>query len=290
MTRAIELVLAPQEKDLGEELRVQRLLPQVARRAIGPFVFFDHLGPVTFGEGRGLDVGPHPHIGLATVTYLFEGQIIHRDSLGTTQAIDAGAVNWMTAGRGIVHAERTDPARRRAGERLHGIQVWIALPQSMAECEPSFHHHPADTLPSFAIGDARLTVIAGDAFGRVSPVAVASPMFYIDARFGAAAELSVPAEHAERGVYVVEGDVTVDGTRVAPHHVAVLAPGGAVRLRSADAARVMLFGGAPLDGRRTIWWNFVAASRERIEQAKADWRAQRMGKVPDEVGYIPLPE
>ncbi|MBL8698863.1 MAG: pirin family protein [Alphaproteobacteria bacterium] len=289
MTSAIALILPPNESDLGDGFRVRRLLPQVARRAVGPFVFFDHMGPASFAEGHGLDVRPHPHIGLATVTYLFEGQIVHRDSLGIVQPIDPGAVNWMTAGRGIVHSERTAPSRRRSGERLDGIQVWVALPQAQAECEPSFVHHPAQTLPRFASGGAQLTLIAGESFGQRSPVAVASPLFYADARLAAAGELALAAEHEERACYVVDGSVQVDGETIAPHHVAVLVPGAPAVIRSAGPARVMLFGGAPLDGPRTIWWNFVASSKARIDQAKADWAAQRMGRVPGESEHIPLP-
>lgn len=290
MSEIIELLLPPKEKDLGDGFQVRRLVPQVARRAVGPFVFFDHMGPVAFAPGRGLDVRPHPHIGLATVTYLFEGEILHRDSLGVVQPIRPGAVNWMVAGRGIVHSERSAPETRAAGQTLHGIQTWIALPQALAECAPSFRHHAADALPRFADGAARLVLIAGSAYGRTSPVEAPSPMFYLDAVFETAGDCALPDGHIERGVYVVDGAVRLDGSPVPRHHVAIVAPGATPRLQADAGARVMLFGGAPLDGPRTIWWNFVSHDKARIEQAKADWRGGRFAPVPGESEFIPLPE
>lgn len=289
MNDPVELILSPRESDLGDDFRVRRLVPQVARRAVGSFVFFDHMGPVGFPAGRGLDVRPHPHIGLATVTYLFEGEILHRDSLGVVQPIRPGAVNWMVAGRGIVHSERTAPERRAQPHVLHGIQVWIALPEAMAECAPAFTHHPAASLPRFTRGDAELTLIVGAAYGLSSPVEAPAPMFYLEASFAGAGALDLPDAHAERAVYVVEGDVRVGATPVPPHHAAVLRPGAPAMLAASGPARVMLFGGAPLDGPRTIWWNFVASSKARIDQAKADWTAQRFGAVPGETEHIPLP-
>jgi redox-sensitive bicupin YhaK (pirin superfamily) len=290
MSDAIEALLLPKEKDLGDGFHVRRLVPQVARRAVGPFVFFDHMGPATFAPGSGLDVRPHPHIGLATVTYLFEGEILHRDSLGVVQPIRPGAVNWMVAGRGIVHSERSAPETRAAGQTLHGIQTWIALPQKLAECAPSFRHHPAETLPRFTDGAARLVLIAGSAYGRSSPVEVLSPMFYLDVVFEATGGCALPQRDQERGIYVVDGEVRLDDAPVPRHHVAVLSPGSAPRLNAQAGARVMLFGGAPLDGPRTIWWNFVSHDKARIEQAKADWRAGRFARVPGESEFIPLPE
>jgi redox-sensitive bicupin YhaK (pirin superfamily) len=260
-------------------------------RHVGPFVFYDHMGPVDLAPGRGMDVRPHPHIGLATVTWLFDGTIRHRDSLGSLADIRPGAVNWMTAGRGIVHSERTPPEARAAGQRMHGVQVWVALPQADAETAPEFHHHDADALPKIARPGAELVLIAGNAYGQASPVKVFAPMFFVEARLEAGAELVLPEEHAERGVHVAEGALEWGGVELATGQVAVQAGPPAPPLRAREASRVMLFGGAPLDGERHLWWNFVASTNERIEQAKADWRAQRFGKVAgDEEEFIPLPE
>lgn len=286
----IERLIEPREQDLGG-FTVRRLLPHRTRRQVGPFVFLDHLGPVDFAPGSGVSVRPHPHIGLATVTYLFEGEILHRDSLGYVQPIRPGEVNWMTAGRGIVHSERSAPEVRAAGGRLHGIQAWVALPQADEEMEPAFDHHPAATLPRFTLGGAALTLIAGSAYGERAPAAVRAPTFYLDARLAAGAALPLPEEHAERAVYVAEGDIELDGEPLRTGQLAVLAAGGAPLLRSAAPARVMLLGGAPLDGPpRTIWWNFVSSRRERIEQAKRDWAEGRFAAVPGETEFIPLPE
>lgn len=286
---AITHLLKPRVKDLGG-FSVRRLLPDFHVQSVGPFLFFDHMGPATLPPGEGMDVRPHLHIGLATVTYLFDGEILHRDSLGSVQAIKPGDVNWMTAGRGIAHSERTPAALRESGHRLHGIQTWVALPKASEEVAPSFHHHGAETLPRLQLGGADLHVIAGHAFGHTSPVKVYSDTLYVAVTMPAGSEFRVPAEHPERGVYVVEGDVSLDGEAIAPEHLAVLEPGRDVVLRAHGPARLMLLGGAPLDGQRFIWWNFVSSSKERIEKAKADWREERFEPVPGETERIPLPE
>jgi redox-sensitive bicupin YhaK (pirin superfamily) len=283
-------ILEPKLHDLGG-FQVRRVLPQLRARHIGPFVFFDHMGPVQFAPGHGVDVRPHPHIGLATVTYLLSGAMEHRDSLGSVQTIRPGDVNWMTAGRGIVHSERSPTAERAAGDSVHGIQIWVALPQHAEEVEPSFHHHPAQTLPRFGSGDARLTLIAGRAFGETSPVVTFSNMFYLAAEIAPGGRMHLPAEHVERAVYSTDATLSIEGTQLAARHLAVLAPGNAVEIRAVDgAATVLLCGGDPLDGERHLYWNFVSSSRERIERAKADWKALRFAPVPGETEFIPLPE
>ncbi len=284
---AISLKISPRERDLGG-FSVRRILPFARRRQVGPFVFLDHMGPKTFAPGEGLDVRPHPHIGLATVTYLFEGQILHHDSLGVFQAIEPGAVNWMTAGRGIVHSERTDPQRRASGGRLHGIQAWVALPVEHEEVEPAFHHHGAATLPRFERDGVGLTLIAGSAFGHESPVTVFSRLFYLDAIMPAGRGIVLPAEYPERAVYVAEGELTVDGETVSAGECAVLMPDVLPRLDATADSRVMLLGGDALEP-RIIWWNFVSSRHERIEQAKRDWREGRFDPVPGETDVIPLP-
>lgn len=282
-------LLKPHTRDIGG-LEVKRVLPGFPHRMVGPFIFLDHMGPAAFSGGNGIDVRPHPHIGLATVTYLFEGEIVHRDSLGSVQAIAPGDVNWMTAGRGIVHSERTAPERRRAGARVHGIQTWVALPRASELAEPAFHHHPEATLPRVSAPGVELRVVAGTAFGERSPVAVFSPTLYAAARMQAGGAFELDAEHEERGVYVVEGEVAVAGASVPSQHLAVLEAGRRVEVRAASAARVMLLGGAKSDGDRFIWWNFVASSRERIEEAKGLWREQRFTRIPGETEFVPLPD
>jgi redox-sensitive bicupin YhaK (pirin superfamily) len=276
--------------DLGDGFMVRRMLPVLQARHVGPFVFFDHIGPATFAAGKGMDVRPHPHIGLATVTWLFEGMIRHRDSLGSLADIRAGEVNWMTAGHGIAHSERTPPEQREGGQALHGIQVWVALPQADAEVAPAFHHHAGAELPRIRQPGMQAVLIAGSAYGERSPVKVFAPMFFLEVQLAAGAELALPPEHAERGVHVVEGAIRWGGLEVAAKRMAVQAGPSAPTLHALEASRLMLFGGAPLDGERHLWWNFVASTRERIEQAKADWLAQRFPKVPgDENEFIPLP-
>jgi hypothetical protein len=277
--------------DLGDGFTVRRLLPALLARHVGPFVFFDHMGPADFSPGKGMDVRPHPHIGLATVTWLFEGSIRHRDSLGSLADIRPGEVNWMTAGRGIVHSERTPPEARRDGQRLHGLQLWVALPREDAEVAPEFHHHGAHELPRIERDGAELLLVAGTAYGERSPVKVFAPTFLIEANLADGAALEWPEEHTERGVFVVDGEVDWGGVAVSAGRMAVQAGRRGAPLRSRGPSRLMLFGGAPLDGERHLWWNFVASSRERIERGKADWSAGRFGVVPgDEEEFIPLPE
>lgn len=289
MTTTAPLIIDPKLHDLGG-FSVRRVLPHASARHVGPFVFFDHMGPATFPPGRGIDVRPHPHIGLATVTYLFEGAIEHRDTLGFVQTIRPGDVNWMTAGRGIAHSERTPAAERAAGHALHGIQVWVALPRDAEETDPSFHHHDAAALPRFERDGVALRLVVGAAFGQRSPVMTFSDMFYLGAEFPAGSVLRLPPEHAERAVYAADADLLIDGAPLAAGQLAVLPEGTDVEIRAADATRAILLGGARLDGERHLWWNFVSSSRERIERAKADWQAGRFGKVPGDDEFIPLPE
>ena len=293
MTTCILDRIAGRARDLGG-FSVKRVLPIAHRKLIGPFVFFDEMGPARFEPGNGMDVRPHPHIGLATVTYLFEGRIRHRDSLGSFQDITPGDVNWMTAGRGIVHSERTHPDDRANGYAIHGIQSWVALPVADEEIAPDFVHHPASTLPRIVRDGAQLSVIAGTAYGAQSPVAVRSPTLYVAADLDAGAVLPVCNEHEERGVYVVEGSVEIGGEHFAPGELAVLVPGSAAAITANVASRVMLLGGAKLPEERTIWWNLVSTRPERIEQAKADWlrygeAGSAFPSVPDEHEFIPLP-
>jgi redox-sensitive bicupin YhaK (pirin superfamily) len=284
------LVIDPRPRDLGG-FTVRRLLPAAANRMVGPFIFLDHMGPAVMERGKGMDVRPHPHIALATVTYLFEGEIIHRDTLGSELAIHPGDVNWMLAGRGIAHSERSSPEARARGVRIHGIQSWVALPTAHEEDAPAFAHHPASTLPKVSRPGAELTVIAGTAYGARSPVAVLSPTLYVDARLDAGARLTIDEGHPQRAVHVAEGTARIGDREIGPGVMAVLRPGAEVSVEAEEPSRVMLLGGAPLDGDRHIWWNFVSSSKERIEKAKDDWRSGRFGKVPgDEKEWIPLPE
>lgn len=282
---------------LGDGFTVLRAVPQAAVRSIGPFVFVDHFGPHDFPVGAGLDVRPHPHIGLATVTWLFDGEIVHRDSLGTVKTIAPGDVNWMVAGRGIVHSERSDPSRRVQPHRLHGMQTWVALSAEHEDHAPLFEHHPAASLPRIERDGVRLTVIAGHAFGARSPVGVFSPTLYCALELSAGARFVVTAEHEERALYVASGVVAVEGESLARGTLAVLSPGQDVTLTADPAALVMLLGGAPV-GPRLLWWNFVATARERVTEAQVAW-AQfdpsrgsadgRFGAVPGEHEFIPLP-
>jgi len=284
------LVIDPRPRDLGG-FTVRRLLPAAANRMVGPFIFLDHMGPAVMERGAGMDVRPHPHISLATVTYLFEGEIIHRDTLGSELAIHPGDVNWMLAGRGIAHSERSSPEERARGVRIHGIQSWVALPTAHEEDAPAFAHHPARTLPKIERGGAVLTVIAGTAYGAESPVGVVSPTLYVDALLEDGARLTIDQKHEQRAVHVVEGSARIGERRIAPGVMAVLRPGAEVTVEAGGPTRLMLVGGAPLDGDRHIWWNFVSSSKERIERAKDDWRNGRFGKVAgDEKEFIPLPE
>jgi redox-sensitive bicupin YhaK (pirin superfamily) len=289
MHGAIRNLIEPRPRDLGG-FSVRRVLPAPGLRMVGPFIFFDHIGPAVFAPGTGIDVRPHPHIGLATVTYLFEGAMLHRDSLGVVATIEPGAVNWMTAGRGIVHSERTGPELRASGHRIHGIQSWVALPREFEEIEPSFRHHTAASLPEFTVGNATVRVIAGDAYGRASPVEVLTATLYVDVALPPGASLQVPGEHEERACYVAEGRLLIGGDEVTAGQMALIEPGADVRLDSPSGARALLLGGAAADGPRHIWWNFVSSSQERIEQAKRDWREGRFAAVPGETEFIPLPE
>ncbi len=287
---ALETVLRGHAREV-DGFSVSRVLPSLARKHIGPFTFFDHLGPSELPAGRGFDVRPHPHIGLATVTYVVEGEIIHRDSLGFEQAIRPGAVNWMTAGRGIAHSERTSAELRQTGTRLHVVQLWVALPQSHEEMAPEFHHHPADTLPEFSVGAAHVRLLAGSAYGHTSPVRIFSPLFYAEATLPAGASLSLPEGHEQRGVYVLSGALSCNGTALEERALALFNPGGTPSVLAETEVRILLLGGAPPDGPRYLEWNFVSSSRERIERAKADWKAGQFPKVAgDDVEFIPLPE
>lgn len=283
------MLLKPHVRDLGD-FTVRRLLPGHAKKLVGPFIFFDHLGPATFAPGTGIDVRPHPHIGLATVTYLFEGAFMHRDSLGVVQRIEPGDVNWMTAGNGIVHSERTPPDLRASGTRMHGIQTWVALPQQHEAVAPGFEHHPKTTLPTLNRPGATLRLIAGSGFGLRSPATTYSPMFYAALELAAGASFVLDPEHVERAVYAASGEILVDGNELPEATMAYFDPGTPVRIEARSAAKVMLLGGDPMDGDRHIWWNFVASDRASIERAKTRWRNGEFAKVPGETEFIPLPE
>lgn len=286
----IDMVITGRRRDLGG-FEVQRILPYAKRRLVGPFIFFDEMGPAEFPAGEAINVRPHPHIGLATVTYLFEGEILHRDSLGSEQPIRPGAVNWMTAGRGIVHSERVTDDVLNSVNRMHGIQTWIALPLEKEEMEPSFRHHPAETIPKISREGVEMRLIAGTAFGEESPVKGESPMFYLHLEMTAGAQIDVPVEHAERAAFVVEGSVEIDGQTFGSGNMIVFREAVPVEIFAKADSRVMLLGGATLQGKRHIWWNFVSSSEERLEQAKTDWKAGRFPKVPgDAEEFIPLPE
>ncbi|MFA7603095.1 MAG: pirin family protein [Novosphingobium sp.] len=286
----IELVIDQRRRDLGGGFEVGRVLPFAKRRMVGPFIFFDHMGPVDLPAGipREMDVRPHPHIGLSTVTYLYEGEVMHRDSVGSEQAIFPGEVNWMTAGRGITHSERFERARSE-GQRVHGIQAWVALPEADEECDPAFTHHGLSDLPTFEEQGISGRLIAGKALGLEANVKTHSPLFYLHWELAAGSRAELPADYPERAIYVATGAIEVDGQRIEAGRMAVLSPGGSVAILALEPSTVMAVGGEPV-GQRFIDWNFVSSSKERIEQAKADWRAQRM-KLPDldHDGFIPLP-
>jgi redox-sensitive bicupin YhaK (pirin superfamily) len=284
----IDVRIVPQPRDIGG-FDVRRALPAIQRRMVGPFVFWDEMGKATFAPGVGIDVRPHPHIGLATVTYLFSGEIMHRDSLGTVIPIRPGEMNLMTAGRGIVHSERTPPDVRAAGHTLHGIQAWVALPLGHEECEPAFAHFGSAQLPLLSDGGLSLRLIAGEALGARSPVETPMAMIYADAELAAGATLLFEARYAERAIYTVGGELEIAGERFGPSQMLVLKPGMAFTARAISAAGCMLLGGDPLDGPRHLWWNFVSSSRDRLEQAKADWTEGRFAGVPGDKEFIPLP-
>ena len=288
---ALEIVVVPSSHDLGDNFTVRRVLPSRQKRMVGPFVFLDEMGPHLFTPGKGLDVRPHPHIGLATVTYLFSGEILHRDSLGTVQAIKPGDVNWMTAGRGIVHSERTAQEQRAHGSTLSGLQCWVALPGVHEECDPAFVHTGVAELPLVEANGVSARIVAGRFLGKTSPVQTLSPMYFVDLNLAPDASVEVPPDYQERAVYVVEGrvDLGPDGVFDAGQ-LLVLKPGRQITLAASGAARLVLLGGDPMDGPRYLSWNFVSSSAERIEQAKQDWREQNFPMVPGETEFIPLPD
>lgn len=284
----IELLIEPRARDLGD-FTVRRALPDKRRQRVGPFIFFDHMGPAEFQPGTGVNVRAHPHIGLATITYLFEGEMLHRDSLGYVQPIRPGAVNWMTAGRGIVHSEKVTAEILASGQRLHGLQTWVALPTGAEQSEPSFEHYPAADVPAVIADGAEIRVVLGSAFGVASPVSTRSETLYVDVLLQPGQAVAIP-EAGELAVYVVEGSVAINREFVDAGVLAILENGAAGTVTAESAARIMFAGGDALEGERFIWWNFVASSRERIEQAKKDWREQRFDGVPGETDYVPLPE
>jgi len=285
----VALQLTGHEKDLGGGFLVRRLLPDARQRSVGPFIFFDHFGPAREQPGVDHDVRPHPHIGLATVTYLFEGAMMHRDSIGSAQLIEPGAINWMTAGRGIVHSERRPEHLRDVPFVNHGLQLWTALPLEHEEAQPAFSHTPAQAIPECAVGDARVRVLVGEAFGARSPVPALSRTLYLDVSLPPGGRMALPALEAQQAIYAVEGELELDGAPLPPRQMAVLAPGAAVALAARSRARLVLVGGDALDAPRHMWWNFVSSRKDRILQASADWEAMRMGTVPGDAEFIPLP-
>jgi redox-sensitive bicupin YhaK (pirin superfamily) len=287
---ALELVVVPRVRDLGDGFAVRRALPHGKRQMVGPFIFFDHFGPVQMIAGKGMDVRPHPHIGLATVTYLFDGHIMHRDSVGNVQEIMPGAMNLMTAGRGIAHSERTPDMQRATGQTMLGLQSWIALPAGREEIDPSFQHYDATRLPVVQDTGLSARVIAGSAFGATSPVSMVSPWFYAEVTLQPGHSAPLDADHEERAIYLVEGAVTIAGDRFEAPRLLVFRPGDRITVVAEQPTRMMFLGGDALEGPRHIWWNFVSSSKERIEQAKADWKAGRFGPVPGEHEFIPLPD
>jgi redox-sensitive bicupin YhaK (pirin superfamily) len=287
---ALELVIVPRVRDLGDGFSVRRALPHGKRQMVGPFIFFDQMGPVQFIAGQGLDVRPHPHIGLATVTYLFDGRVMHRDSEGNALEITPGAMNLMTAGRGIAHSERSPAGARQGTEGMFGIQSWIALPQAHEETAPSFQHFDAASLPLIEDGGVKARVIAGSAFGRTSPVGMLSEWLYAEVVLAAGASAPLDPDQEERAIYVAEGEVDIAGDRFEGPRLLVFRPGDRITVRALRDARLMFLGGAALEGPRYIWWNFVSSRKERIEQAKEDWKTGRFAPVPNETEFIPLPE
>jgi redox-sensitive bicupin YhaK (pirin superfamily) len=287
---ALELVVVPRVRDLGDGFEVRRALPSEKRQMVGPFIFFDQMGPAQFLAGHGLDVRPHPHIGLATVTYLFDGRVMHRDSEGNALEITPGAMNLMTAGRGIAHSERTPASARRGGDGLFGIQSWIALPPTHEEIDPSFQHFEATDL-SVVEGDGLWArVIAGSAFGQHSPVGMFSEWFYTEVVLEPGASAPLDPDHEERAIYLVEGEVDIAGEAFEAPRLLIFRPGDRITVRAMRRARLMFLGGSALEGPRYIWWNFVSSRRDRIVQAKEDWKSGRFAPVPDETEFIPLPE
>ncbi|MBX9711508.1 MAG: pirin family protein [Xanthobacteraceae bacterium] len=286
----LELVIVPRTRDLGDGFQVRRALPHGKRQMVGPFIFFDHFGPMQFLAGKGMDVRPHPHIGLATVTYLFDGSIMHRDSEGNIQEIQPGAMNLMTAGRGIAHSERTPDVQRANGQSMLGLQSWIALPVAREEITPSFQHYGASSLPVVQDKGFKARVIAGSAFGASSPVDMVSEWFYVEVTLETGMSAPLDTDHEERAVYVVDGEIDVAGDKFEGPRLLIFRPGDRITIKAVTPVRMMFLGGTALEGPRYIWWNFVSSSRERIEQAKEDWKTGRFAHVPNEHEFIPLPE
>lgn len=287
---AIETVIIPRARDLGG-FEVRRALPSAQRQMVGPFIFFDQMGPAEFLVGGGIDVRPHPHIGLATVTYLFDGEVMHRDSLGTELSIKPGELNLMSAGRGIVHSERTSEAAKALGPKLFGIQSWVALPESHEESAPVFIHYGADQLPMLDDHGISVRVIAGEVMGVKAPTETAWPTLYADAILAAGSSIPLDATYDERGIYTISGTVDIAGDAFEPGQLLVFKPGDAITIKATSDARFIILGGEPMDSKRYIWWNFVSSSNERIEQAKEDWKSKRFDIVPgDEDEFIPLPD
>ena len=288
----VETLIVPRTSDLGDGVVVRRALPSAQRRTVGPFVFLDEMGPVMFQPGTGMDVRPHPHIGLSTMTYLYDGAMMHRDGAGNVQEIRPGEVNWMTAGRGIVHSERSPDAQRQAGQRLHGLQMWVGLPRQHEETDPGFVHYGLDVQPTVEGEGVFAQVVAGSLFGKSSGVKTLSPLFFGDIVMKASATVVIPAEYEERAAYLTVGTVEIEGQTYQPGQLIVFAAGEPITVRAVDDARFAILGGEPLDGPRFVWWNFVSSSKDRIEQAKEDWLRNRFDQVVpgDETEYIPLPE
>lgn len=285
---AIELIIEPRDKDLGG-FSVRRTLPTAQRKMVGPWIFFDHMGPAEFPAGQGINVRPHPHVNIATVTYLFEGEILHRDSLGSVQAIRPGDINLMVAGSGIAHSERERPEVTAVAHRLHGLQLWLALPERDEETDAAFHHYPAADIPALTVDGVALRVMMGSAFGVASPVKVFADTLYVEAQLHAGQRIALPSAD-ERAVYVAQGNLKVGDTAIAEHAMAVFADVAGVVLEATSESRIAIIGGQHL-GQRFIEWNFVSSRKERIEQAKRDWQEGRFAKVPgDEIEFIPLPE
>ncbi len=287
-SNVVALRIEPNTKDLGE-FSVARLLPDQRRQRVGPFIFFDHIGPAEFPPGKGVNVRAHPHIGLATITYLFEGMMLHRDSLGYVQEIRPGAVNWMTAGRGIVHSEKVTGEVLASGQRLHGLQTWVALPVEAEEIEPRFEHYAADAIPAVELDGARIRVVIGTAYGAESPVRTDSETLYVEMRLEPGASVDLPRTE-ELGLFLIDGEATVADESLRPGELAVLQDNAMATVHAAVDCHLMVCGGAALTGERIVWWNFVNSSRERIEQAKRDWREGRFPEVPGEDDFIPLPK
>jgi len=287
---SVSAVLKGHEKDLGGGMMVRRYLPSAARQAVGPFIFFDHFGPVDVAPGANHDVRPHPHIGLATVTYLFEGAMDHRDSLGTFQRIEPGAINLMTAGKGITHSERTPQDLVQQPHRTHGLQLWLALPKDDEECEPCFEHTPSAAIPSFTVDGARVRVLIGTAFGKTSPVKTYGQTLYLDVALQEGQQLGLAGLPEEAAIYPVSGTLDVDGVPLALHTMALLDTRTAQRVTAASDAQFVVIGGAALDGHRSLLWNFVSSRKERVLQAAQDWEAGRFPQVPGETERIPFPK